>query len=80
MPIHDQVASVVSLARVIRGGLDVKRVRTEIDTHQLILILDTLIENNQPLIHDKMSEAAGRTVMGLMAKFATIGGPDGSTR
>ena len=80
MPIHDQVASVVSLARVMRSGLDASRVKTEVDTRQLMLILDTLIENSQPVTHDKMSEAAGRTVMGLMAQFATLGGQNGSTR
>lgn len=80
MPIHDELASTVSLARVMLSDLDSARVKTEVDTAQLRLILMTLIENSQPIGHDKMAETAGRTVMGMMAQFATIGGPDGASR
>lgn len=42
-PYDDQHGSVASLARHLRIGLDLSKLTTEVPTHQLALILDTMI-------------------------------------
>lgn len=42
-PYDDRHGSVASLARHMRIGLDMSKLTTEVPTHQLALILDTMI-------------------------------------
>ena len=70
--IHDQLASTVSLARVILGGVDRTQEHTSVRTATLVLILETLIENNTPLQNARVMESTGREIGSLMATFNSI--------
>lgn len=70
--IHDQLASTVSLARVILGGIDRTQEHTSVRTATLVLILETLIENNTPLQNARVMESTGREIGSLMASFASV--------
>ena len=70
MRVHDQTASVVSLARALRGGLDERKETTQIGTKTLALVLDTLISVAQPSENNRMTEVAGRTLHGMMTAFS----------
>ena len=64
--IHDQVASVMSLARNILSGLDYSRELTAVQTKTLQLLLNTLIELGAPKGNQRVAETASRTVFGQM--------------
>lgn len=70
--VHDQLASTVSLARVILGGVDRTQEHTSVRTATLVLILETLIENNTPLQNARVMESTGREIRSLMASFASV--------
>jgi|FreactcultureFD7_1027221.scaffolds.fasta_scaffold07259_2 phosphoribosyl-dephospho-CoA transferase len=70
--VHDQLASTVSLARVILGGVDRTQEHTSVRTATLVLILETLIENNTPLQNARVMESTGREIGSLMASFASV--------
>lgn len=73
MPIHDKLASTMSLARMLRQGLDGCAVETKIQTSTLALLLDTLIDLGvaQPAIrHD---ENLRKTVAGVVRSFGAAG-------
>jgi len=70
--IHDQLASTVSLARVILGGIDRTQEHTSVRTATLVLILETLIENNTPIQNARVMESTGREIGSLMASFASV--------
>ena len=70
--VHDQLASTVSLARVILGGIDRTQEHTSVRTATLVLILETLIENNTPLQNARVMESTGREIGSLMAPFASV--------
>lgn len=70
--VHDQLASTVSLARVILGGVDRTQEHTSVRTATLVLILETLIENNTPLQNARVMESTGREIGSLMATFNSI--------
>ena len=70
--VHDQLASTVSLARVILGGVDRTQEHTSVRTATLVLILETLIENNTPLQNARVMESTGREIGCLMASFASV--------
>lgn len=74
MPVHDHTASVVSLARALRGALDESKEMTSIKTASLALVLDTFVHIGQPSEHEKMTETAGRTVAGMMHSFGAARG------
>lgn len=62
MPLHNQTASTVAMARALRDGLDASRDQTSVRTATLRLLLDTLIElGDQPFV-PKRSEEASRIV------------------
>ncbi len=66
MPLHDHVASVLSLARTVRDSIDTSKTHTFVQNESLKLLLDTLIEIGQPG-RTKLSEAAAKTVAGMIA-------------
>ena len=70
--IHDQVASTVSLARVILGGIDRTQEHTSIRTATLVLILETLIDTGSSNQNMRVMESTGREVSSLMASFASV--------
>jgi len=70
--VHDQLASTVSLARVILGGVDRTQEHTSVRTATLVLILETLIENNTPIQNARVMESTGREIGSLMASFASV--------
>ena len=70
--VHDQLASTVSLARVILGGVDRTQEHTSVRTATLVLILETLIENNTPLQNARVMQSTGREIGSLMASFASV--------
>jgi len=76
--IHNQVASVLALARTVRDGIDDRQVMTPVNSASLRLLLDTLIDLGQPSVHDKFADKAQRTVAGMMAGFMTEDGKRGS--
>jgi hypothetical protein len=57
VPIHDQTASVVNLARHVLTCVDASKIETTVPTATLKLLLDTLIEVGSPKWPDA---AAGR--------------------
>ena len=59
LPVHDEVASVVSLARTVLSGVDRRRLTTEVQTESLILLLNTLVALATPSVHQKVDDAAG---------------------
>ena len=71
LPVHDEVASVVSLARTVLSGVDRRRFTTEVQTESLILLLNTLVALATPSVHQKVDDAAGRTIKQLVASVET---------
>lgn len=70
--IHNQTASVLSLARNVLAGIDVKREKTEIVTATLVLLLETLIDLGNPAQNERVAESNGRKIRTLMASFAAV--------
>jgi hypothetical protein len=60
--IHDQTASVASLARVMLGDVDETREFTSVRSASLRLVLETLIALAEPGHHMKVADASTRTV------------------
>jgi hypothetical protein len=65
--IHDQTASVLSLARNVLQGVDPSQIETKVSTASLVLLLETLIAVGTPAHQSRAGDAAARTVMGQMA-------------
>ena len=65
--IHDQVASTLSLARVVLGCIDPKTTYTSVQNESLKLLLNTLIELGAPAIHQKIAGEGMKTVEGMIA-------------
>lgn len=63
--IHDQTASVLSLARNILSGVDPKQIETRVNTASLTLLIETLIALGTPA--HAVADGAARTVAGQMA-------------
>jgi hypothetical protein len=70
MPIHDQTASVVNLAKSWKLTLERAALNTTIPTATLELLLDTLIALGTPQVAQDTSDAAARTVMGRVAAIS----------
>ncbi len=64
MPIHNQTASVVNLAKSWLMTLERSRIETPMPTETLRLILETLIELGTPAAAHEVADAGVRTVMG----------------
>ena len=62
--IHNQTASVVSLARTVLQGVDSHAVETKVSTATLKLLLETLIELGAPAYQAQAAEP--RTVASQM--------------
>jgi hypothetical protein len=62
--IHDEVASTISLAKSILFGLDRQKVQTMVNTGQLVLLLDTLIDLGS--LPSPVADSAKRSVMGAI--------------
>jgi len=75
--LHDRTASVLSLARTVRAGLDSRDVESKVTTATLILLLDTLIDLGVSAGSVKVAESANRTVMGQMSSMTMHGGRNG---
>lgn len=71
--IHDQIASVVALARTTMGGLDMSHEHTQVRTATLKLLLEVLIDLGAPEQNQKFADAAARTVMGSLAALNGAG-------
>lgn len=65
--IHDRVASVLSLARRVRDGIDARRLTTEVQSAELQLLLDTLIMLGTPKSVDRTADAHAKTVAQSLA-------------
>jgi hypothetical protein len=63
--IHDQVASTITLAKVILFGIDRLKFQTTVNTGQLVLLLDTLIDLGS--LPSPVADSAKRSVMGAIA-------------
>lgn len=75
--VHDQVASTISLARVLLGALDLRQEMTPVRTATLKLILDTFIENGSTNQNLRVMESTGNEVGTLMAAFTAVKGQHG---
>ena len=78
MPLHNELASTLSLASVLRSGVDPKSQTTSVPTASLILILDTLLGLGFPSHQERMSETASKTLVGIVAAFNSAGEQRGS--
>lgn len=67
--IHNQTASVMSLARTVLQGVDPKQTEARVSSATLILLLETLIDLGTPAHQMKASDQAQRTVAGHMASL-----------
>jgi len=76
--VHDQLASTVSLARVLLSGLNRTQEYTQVRTATLALILDTLIENGSSNQNVRVQESSGKEIGTLMASFASVKGQNGA--
>ena len=76
--VHDQLASTVSLARVLLIGLNRTQEYTQVRTATLALILDTLIENGSSNQNVRVQESSGKEIGTLMASFASVKGQNGA--
>jgi hypothetical protein len=76
--VHDQLASTVSLARVLLSGLNRTQEYTQVRTATLALILDTLIENGSSNQNARVQESSGKEIGTLMASFASVKGQNGA--
>ncbi len=70
MPIYDETASVVAMARVVRDGLDMTREHAQVRTAMLRLLLDTLIDLGASPVIRKRSDDLSRTVLGQTMSIA----------
>jgi hypothetical protein len=68
-PVHDQTASVVSLAKTMRMSLDRRKVETSVRTESLILVLETFLALAQPGSHQKIADSATRSVSDLVRQI-----------
>ena len=68
MPIHNQVASTVALAKSWLLTLDRASIETKIPTATLELMLQSIVDMGTPAHDQAVSDAASRTVMGRMAQ------------
>lgn len=68
MPIHDQTATVVNLAKAMRRDLDRMALNTSVQTATLELLLNSLIELGEPDA-PVMSQQRARTVAEMVHQF-----------
>lgn len=73
--LHNQTASVMSLARVTLGAIDPRQENTTVKSAALILLLNTLLELGAPN-QGRVSEA-GNNVSNIMESFKAMQGRDG---
>lgn len=71
MGIHDQTASVISLARVTLSGIDARQENTTVKTAALILLLEKLIELGSPTNTVRVAETNNH-VQSLMSTFNSL--------
>jgi hypothetical protein len=61
-PVHDQEASIVSLAKTLRMSIDPNKDETKVRTASLLLLLDNFIAKFEPHSHQKIAEISSRNV------------------
>ena len=71
MSVHDQTASIISLARVMLSGVDARQENTAVKSASLILLLEKLIELGSPTQTVRVSETNNH-VHSLMATFNSL--------
>ena len=71
MSVHDQTASILSLARVTLSGIDARQENTVVKSAALILLLEKLIELGAPEQSVRVSETNNH-VHSLMATFNSL--------
>jgi hypothetical protein len=71
MSVHDQTASILSLARVTLSGIDARKEDTTVKSATLILLLEKLIELGSPNQTIRVSETNNH-VHSLMATFNSL--------
>lgn len=74
--VHNQTASVISLARVTLAGIDPRQENTTIKSAALILLLNTLLELGAPAQGGRVSEA-NNNVTQMMESFKAMQGRNG---
>lgn len=70
--LHDRTASTVALARNILMGVDKEKLETPVQTHTLILLLETLIDLGTPGVFGKISDGAAKTVAASMVAVSGV--------
>ena len=71
--VHDQTASILSLARVMLAGIDVRQENTTVKSAALVLVLNTLLELGAPNQNTRVAEASGN-VKSIMDSFNAMQG------
>jgi hypothetical protein len=77
MPLHNQTASVVNLARVRLGEIDLSREYHSIRSDTLKLLLETLIDLGTPDENVRVAEHGQRSITSLMDSLKQMGGQNG---
>lgn len=78
MPIHNQTASVVNLARVRLGEIDLSREFHSIRSDTLKLLLETLIDLGAPEQNMRVAETSTRNITTLMDSLKAAGERNGA--
>lgn len=68
MPVHDQTATVVNLAKAMRRDIDRASLTTSVQTATLELLLNSLIELGEPDA-PVMAQQRARTVAEMVHQF-----------
>lgn len=71
MSVHDQTASILSLARVTLSGIDARQENTVVKSAALILLLEKLIELGSPNQSVRVAETNNH-VHSLLATFNSL--------
>jgi len=72
--VEDNVASVVSLARVMLTGLNKAQENTAVRTATLALILETFIDHSTTNQGMRVMESSGKEIGSLIAAFTNMKG------
>lgn len=70
--IHNEDASLVSLARTVLSGVDRRRLETAVQTGTLVLLIEKLIEVLEPKQAVATQETSKRSVRELIAAAETV--------
>lgn len=70
--IHDQTASVMSLARTVLAGLDERNEQSSVRTATLVLLLQTLLDLGAPNQNQRVAESARTQINSVMASFTAV--------